>query len=122
MKKILLAGQDDFLISVYSSCLRNLGYGIVVARDSGTVIGRILKTNPDLLVLDADLPGGDGFRILKELRHDPELKKIKTIMLFSFAGEQAILKNSDLGAVRYFKKTENTAKDLAEEIKRILYN
>ena len=47
-------------------------------------------TNPDLLVLDANLPKVAGFSILKTLREDMGLKELKVIMLSDFNQQQEI--------------------------------
>lgn len=118
MKKILLAEHDSFLINIYANEFRKLGHNIIVATDGKMVVNRIKSINPDLLILDAALPKIDGFNVLKTLREDNSFKELKTIMLSNFSKEDD--EKNDLGIIRHFIKAENTAEEIACEIKRIL--
>ena len=120
MKKILLAEYDIFLTNIYASQLRKSGYSISIAPDGETVVSRTKNINPDLLILDTTFPKIDGFAILKVLRSDDSLRGIKVIMLSNFSEKEEIEKSFDLGAVKYFAKSENTAEEIVEEINQIL--
>lgn len=120
MKKILLAEDDAFLINVYANELRKSGYNISVAPDGEIAINRIKNINPDLLILDATLPKINGLSVLKTLREDFGLRELKVVMLSNFNQEEEIKNNPELGVLKYFTKAENTAEEIANEIKRIL--
>ena len=120
MKKILLAENDVFLINVYVNQLRKSGYSTSIASDGDIIINRIKSNTPDLLVLDASLPKIDGFSVLKKIREDAGLRELKVIMLLNFNQEQEINSGLNLGAIKCFSKAENTAEEIAEEIKTIL--
>ncbi len=120
MKKILLAENDTFLISIYANQLRKSGYSTSIARDGEIVIDRIKDISPDLLILDSDLPKTEGFSILKRLREDAGIKELKVVMLSNFFQEGNIDENTELGVIKYFSKAENTSEEIVAEIKRIL--
>jgi CheY-like chemotaxis protein len=46
---------------------------------------------PDLILLDLHLPRKNGFEVLKELKEDPELRRIPVVILASLEGEQAVI-------------------------------
>ena len=120
MKKILLVENNVFLINIYTSQLRKSGYSTSVVLDGETAIDRIKKNSPDLLILDDDLSKIDGLSVLKMLREDMGLKELKIVMLLNFNNEGAADNNSEFGVARFFSKAENTAEEIAEEIKQIL--
>lgn len=129
MKKILIAGRDPFLLRVYANRLRNSGYDIIIASEGETVINRAKNINPDLLILDSSMPGAvasnsnfrNGSSILSALREDESLKDLKVVMLSSFEHEEEIRNISYFDApLKHLSKAENTAEEIAQEIKRIL--
>jgi len=128
-KKILLAEHDAFLINVYANQLRKSNYSISIAKDGDVVLSRIKSINPDLLVLDASLPGteaySNGFSVLKKIREELGLANLRVVMLSDFkennysqAGVPKKIFN--FGIEKYFTKSENTAEEIADEIGRIL--
>lgn len=62
------------------------------------------KTNPDLLLLDINMPGMDGLELLKKLKADRELRKIPVIMLTSSASQADIKKCFESGAASFLTK------------------
>jgi DNA-binding response OmpR family regulator len=120
MKKILLAEHNAFLINLYAKELRESGYEISVALDAQMAVSRAKEINFDLLILDAALPKMEEFNLLKTLREDLGLSDLKVVMLSNFSQEEKIKNSQDLCAIKYFLKTENTAKDIAEGVKHLL--
>lgn len=59
---------------------------------------------PDLVLLDLNLPKKDGREVLREIREDPNLKRIPVVILTTSAGEQDILRAYDLHANCYITK------------------
>jgi CheY-like chemotaxis protein len=65
-----------------------------------------LKGNslPDLILLDLNMPKKDGREALKEIKADPNLRRIPVIILTTSKEEADILKTYDLGANSFIKK------------------
>jgi CheY-like chemotaxis protein len=59
---------------------------------------------PDLILLDLNLPRMDGREVLQEIKNDPELKRIPTVVLTSSEAEEDILQSYDLHANSYITK------------------
>jgi DNA-binding response OmpR family regulator len=72
MNEILVVDDDAALRQVMQWALEDSGYAVASARDGKEAIARIAQSAPRLLVLDAGLPGVDGFGVAAELRrmHD----------------------------------------------------
>jgi two-component system, chemotaxis family, response regulator Rcp1 len=73
---------------------------------------------PDLILLDLNLPRKDGREVLRELKNDPELKRIPVIVLTTSHAEEDILRAYDLNANCYITKPVDF-KQFIEVIKSI---
>jgi DNA-binding response OmpR family regulator len=67
--------------------LRLEGYEVDEAGDGAAALRAIQEKHYDLLILDADLPGTDGWNVLKDLRADPSLAGTRVIVLMAAKGE-----------------------------------
>jgi len=61
---------------------------------------------PHLLLLDINMPGMDGFGLLRLLKADPELRKIPVIMLTTSASHDDVRKSYECGAASFITKPE----------------
>jgi two-component system, chemotaxis family, response regulator Rcp1 len=59
---------------------------------------------PDLILLDLNLPKKDGRQVLAEIKGDPRLKRIPVVVLTTSSAEEDILKTYDLHANCYVTK------------------
>jgi two-component system alkaline phosphatase synthesis response regulator PhoP len=66
--QILLVEDEPDIALVVSDLLRAEGHDVTVARDGSTGLERALSGSYDLLLLDALLPGLDGFQICRAVR------------------------------------------------------
>jgi chemotaxis family two-component system response regulator Rcp1 len=62
---------------------------------------------PDLILLDLNLPQKNGLEVLLEVKQDPELRFIPTVVLSGSETEQDIRAAYDLGANSYITKPSN---------------
>lgn len=59
---------------------------------------------PDLILLDINLPGIDGFEVLKKLQESPECANIPTVAISANATESYVQKGKEAGFVEYLTK------------------
>ena len=59
---------------------------------------------PDLILLDLNMPRKDGREVLAEIKEDPELRHIPTVVLTTSEVERDLLKSYDLHANAYIVK------------------
>lgn len=63
------------------------GYEVEEASDGETGIAKLREGRFDLLLLDAELPGSDGWETLRRIREDQELAGLKVIIFMAGKGE-----------------------------------
>ncbi len=81
MEKILIVEDDETLRDELSNLLSNSGYEVLILTDFKNSKEEIIKQNPDLILLDINIPYLNGEALLKSLRDDN--KNISVIMLTS---------------------------------------
>lgn len=79
------------------------GYAVVTSQDSITAVSTARSVNPDLIILDLGLPGGDGLVFLSRLRTMMQLALIPVIVLTA-RGADSEEKALEAGARAYFQK------------------
>lgn len=104
MKKILIVEDDEKLRSELEIFLNNNGYESVSIKTFKNTINDILKINPELLLLDINLPGIDGEYICKEIR---KKSNIPIIIITSRDDEIDELLSINNGADHYITKPFN---------------
>jgi DNA-binding response OmpR family regulator len=80
-KKILIVEDDHDVRLGYHIRLKANGYDTCFAADSLSSIMEARKHEPDLIILDLGLPGGDGFVVLERLKANANLSAIPVIVV-----------------------------------------
>lgn len=68
MEKILLADDSHAIRFLVTEILTNAGFTVVQAQDGQEAVDKTYKENPDLLILDYEMPKKTGFEVVKEIR------------------------------------------------------
>ena len=66
--KILLADDNPSIRMLVSEILTDAGFSVVTAEDGQDALDKIYKENPDLLILDYEMPRKTGFEVVQEVR------------------------------------------------------
>lgn len=72
MIKVLLAEYDNELLDLTTYVLRRERFIVVEATDGTTALRRWKADRPDIVVIDAALPGIDGYEVLRRIRQEDE--------------------------------------------------
>jgi len=103
--KILIADDYPDNVRLLSVRLRNEGYEYITAMDGNEALEQMHKEQPDLALLDVNMPNKDGFVVLKEMRSDPEIAHIPAIMITAARiGVKDVQEGLSLGADDYVTK------------------
>ena len=101
---ILLADDDSALLNALSIRLREFGYELITATDGYTALALATEKQPDLLILDVNMPAGDGFSVQERLQKTDGHNDVPVIYLTGDQSERLDDLASRLGAVTLFHK------------------
>ena len=78
------------------------GYDVALAEDGIAAGYAVLKTPPDLILCDIEMPHMSGLDLVAALRADPSLPKVPVIFLTS--QEEGVARAKELGATAFITK------------------
>ena len=86
--KILLVDDDIDFVETTKIVLESKPYEVIVAHEGDEALRKAREESPDLILLDIIMPVKDGFTAAGQLKKDPQLSKIPTLMLTGFAAKR----------------------------------
>jgi CheY-like chemotaxis protein len=122
--KILIVEDNEKNRILVRDILQHFGYETIEAENGEEGIRMTKEHEPDLILMDMQMPVMDGFQAIKALRADPETKQVRIIAVTSYAMKGDRERTIEAGADDYLSKPLNTRKlmslikkNLAEEEK-----
>jgi CheY-like chemotaxis protein len=100
--RILVVDDDVSLRELLRLHLSSAGYEVSTAPDAIAAGYEVLKSPPDLIISDVNMPHMDGFEFVAALKSDKSLPYIPVIFLTSL--EDGDHRGKELGAVGYLTK------------------
>lgn len=83
--KILLIEDNEQNAYLATYLLNAHEWRIIGAKDGQTGIDRAAREQPDLVLLDIQLPGMDGYQVAQELRRMPQMAETPIVAVTSYA-------------------------------------
>jgi len=85
MKKILIAEDNPASREFLLELLGAQGYDVKTAEDGESALKKAKQDPPDLLLLDIQMPGMDGYEVLRRLRADPQTAALRIVACTAYA-------------------------------------
>lgn len=101
MKKIAIVEDDTKLRKYMENYLKGYNYEVFIIDDFENVEKKVFNINPDLILLDINLPTFDGFYFLKVIRRK---RDIPTIIVSARSEEGEQIRGIEMGADDYVTK------------------
>lgn len=115
--KILVIDDDYRILRWMEALLGKKGYQVAVVSDATFATSVAIQEQPDLIVLDLGLPGGDGYLVMDRLA---KLNQRTPIVVMSGRGDEKNRQRAlQAGAKAYFEKPADF-NTLLETIQRLL--
>ncbi len=117
--RILVADDEDLARSSLTDYLVLTGYEVISAANGREAVEKARLFHPDVVLLDVQMPGSDGFEALTLLRDDPVLKDTPVLLVTSLSRSNVKVRALDLGADDYIVKPFDRA-ELVARVRRAL--
>ena len=101
---ILVVDDTPANLEVVCETLSDAGYEVATAINGDRALKRVQAYPPDLILLDVQMPGIDGFETCKRLKADPKTASIPIIFMTALSDADSKVKGFVLGAVDYITK------------------
>ena len=116
-KKILIIEDDPFLGDVLTQKLAHEGYEVTLVRDGAEGFQRISSTQPDLILLDLNLPTFNGYEILEARQRDPRSASIPVIVISNSGEPVEINRVLALGVKDYLIKAQFEPEEVLAKVR-----
>jgi CheY-like chemotaxis protein len=102
--RILIIEDNEQNLYLLTFILRKHDYAVETARDGKQGIQEALRVRPDLILLDIQLPGMDGYTVARNLKNHSELSDVPIIAVTSYAMMGDREKALEAGCTGYITK------------------
>ena len=103
--RVLLVDDDEVNLLLTSIALRERGFAVTEAASGERALELLREGQPDVVVLDALMPGMDGFETCRELRRMAAFASLPVLMLTGLDDEASINRAYEAGASDFFVKS-----------------
>lgn len=101
---VLIMDDSPLMVEMLSSIVRSMGLRVIEAYDGQEALERLKATPPDLVLLDVNVPGADGFQICRQIRTIYRDSHVPVIFVTSDKGLDSQLQGYESGADDYITK------------------
>ncbi len=102
--EVLLVDDDEVNLMLTALALRERGFRLVEASSGERALQLLREHTPDLIVLDAMMPGLDGFDTCRAIRRTSGLERVPVLMLTGLEDDASITRAYQAGATDFFVK------------------
>ena len=118
-KRVLVADDRPTSRELVRTALERSGYDVSEAVDGRDALEQIRNSMPDLVILDLHMPVVDGFAVVREIRMDDSLRRLRVVALTASAMEGDRLKALGAGFDGFLTKPLSLV-SLREELAGLL--
>ena len=75
-EKILIVEDNIVILTMQKQIFEMEGYTIVTAQEGMDALKKVHEEEPDVVLLDVNIPGMNGFELCRQIKEDPSLSRI----------------------------------------------
>ena len=101
---VLIVDDSPETLSMLIEALEDAGHMAIVAKDGRTALQLLSRVEPDVILLDAVMPGLDGFETCREIKAMPEFATTPIIFMTGLSDSEHVMRGLQAGGVDYVSK------------------
>jgi len=101
---VLVVDDAPGTLGLLNDTLEAAGYMVLVAQSAAAAMAVIERIVPDIVLLDAVMPGMDGFEACRRMRRDPRLVSVPILFMTGLTGSEDVLRGFEAGGADYVPK------------------
>ena len=103
-QEILVVEDTQASLRLLSDILTKQGYRVRPASDGSLAMKSVAAKAPDLILLDVNMPGMDGYEVCRRLKADEQSRRIPIIFISAYSETDQKVQGFDAGGVDYVTK------------------
>ncbi len=104
---VLLVDDSPEALGFLTDALEQSGFSVLIATSGQAALSIVDKISPDLILLDAVMPGMDGFETCRRLKADAVIAQVPVIFMTGLSETEHVVHALDCGGVDYLTKPIN---------------
>lgn len=104
---VLIVDDVPENLAVLSDALDGAGYMVLVAEDGASALERLRRIRPGIILLDAVMPGIDGFETCRRLKADAATRNIPVVFMTGLTESEHVVRGFMAGGIDYVTKPIN---------------
>ncbi len=101
---VLVVDDSPETLRMLTDALDQAGMTVMVALDGSAAMKVVEQITPDIILLDAVMPGFDGFEACRRLKSEPALSHVPVVFMTGLSETEHIVRGLEAGGVDYVTK------------------
>jgi len=101
---VLVVDDSPATLGMLNEALEAAGYTVLVALSGTEALMLMSRISPDIVLMDAVMPGLDGFETCRQMKHMQSLASIPVVFMTGLTETEHVLRGLDAGGVDYVAK------------------
>ena len=112
---VLVVDDTPGTLGVLNEVLEDAGYTVLMAQSAAAAMVVVERVLPDIILIDAVMPGMDGFEACRRMKRNPALAAVPIVFMTGLTESEDVVRGLEAGGVDYVTKPLQ----LAEVVARI---
>jgi DNA-binding response OmpR family regulator len=101
---VLVVDDSPATLGMLNEALEKAGYTVLVAQSGAAALTLVERVTPDIVLMDALMPGLDGFETCRRMKRSPMLRSVPIVFMTGLTETEHVLHGLDAGGVDYVSK------------------
>ena len=84
-RRVLVVDDDENVLDLLKTGLEVMGFQVDCAENTGSTRDKLKNYQPDIILMDASMPGEDGISFCRSLKHSPDTADIPVLILTAYS-------------------------------------